>query len=136
MPRIAGVDIPENKRTEIALTYIYGIGRTNVKNVLKIANISPDKRAKDLTDQEISRIIKAIESIPTEGGLRKIISDNISRLKQIKCYRGLRHIARLPVRGQRTRVNARTKRGKRQTIGSLTKEMAQKLDTPASPKNS
>ena len=127
MPRISGVDIPENKRIEIALTYIYGIGRTNVKNILKIANIDPDKRAKDLTDQEVARVIKAIEPIPTEGSLRKIISDNINRLKQIRCYRGLRHIQRLPVRGQRTRVNARTKRGRRKTVGSMTKDTAQKM---------
>jgi len=127
MPRISGVDIPENKRIEIALTYVYGIGRTNVKNILKIANIDPDKRAKDLTDQEVARIIKAIEPVPTEGSLRKIISDNINRLKQIRCYRGLRHIQRLPVRGQRTRVNARTRRGKRRTVGSMTKETAQKM---------
>lgn len=132
MPRISGVDIPENKRIEIALTYVFGIGRTNVSNVLKIANINPDKRAKDLTDQEIARIVKAIEVIPTEGSLRKIISDNINRLKQIRSYRGLRHIQKLPSRGQRTRVNARTRRGKRRTIGSMTKETAQKMT--ASPK--
>jgi len=129
MPRIAGVDIPATKRTDIALTYIYGIGRTNVKHILKLANIDGDKRAKDLTDQEVARIVKALESTPTEGPLRKIVRDNIQRLKQIKTYRGLRHIARLPVRGQRTRVNARTKRGRRMTVGSMTKETAAKMDT-------
>jgi small subunit ribosomal protein S13 len=129
MPRIAGVDIPAAKRTEIALTYIYGIGRTNVLHVLKLANIDGNKRAKDLTDQEVARIVKALEMTPTEGPLRKIVRDNIQRLKQIKAYRGLRHIARLPVHGQRTRVNARTKRGRRMTVGSMTKETAAKMDT-------
>jgi small subunit ribosomal protein S13 len=129
MPRIVGVDIPEKKRIEIALSYIYGIGPVNVKKILTIANVNPDKRAKDLTDQEISRIVRAIEMYPTEGVLRKIVSDNIQRLKQIRCYRGLRHIARLPVHGQRTRTNGRTKKGKRMTIGALSKEMAQKMDT-------
>lgn len=128
MPRISGVNIPENKKTRFALTYIYGIGRSNVENILKRSNVDGDKRAKDLTDQEISRLIKAIDSVPTEGTLRKIVNDNIQRLKQIKTYRGLRHTVRLPVRGQRTRVNARTKRGRRMTVGSLTKEMAQKLE--------
>ncbi|NMB56964.1 30S ribosomal protein S13 [Candidatus Beckwithbacteria bacterium] len=128
MPRIVGVDIPENKRIEASLQYIYGVGSTNVKTILKLANIDPDKRAKDLTDQEILRIVKSLETIPTEGVLRKIVSDNIQRLKQIRTYRGIRHMQRLPVRGQRTRVNARTKRGKRLTVGALTKEMAQKLD--------
>ena len=128
MPRIAGVDLPEQKRTDIALSYIYGIGRTNVKTILKLANIDGAKRAKELTDQEVSRLIKAIETIPVEGALRKIIADNVSRLKQIRSYRGMRHAARLPVRGQRTRVNARTRRGKRITVGALTKEMAQKIE--------
>jgi small subunit ribosomal protein S13 len=128
MPRIVGIDLPENKKLRIALTYVYGIGRSNVENVLRIANVDGDKRARELTDQEVSRILKAIENIPTEGNLRKIIIDNVQRLKQIRAYRGLRHIARLPVRGQRTRVNARTRRGKRMTVGALTKEMAQKLD--------
>jgi len=128
MPRIAGVDLPEQKRTDIALSYIYGIGRTNVKTILKLANIDGAKRAKELTDQEVARLIKAIETIPVEGALRKIIADNISRLKQIRSYRGMRHAARLPVRGQRTRVNARTRRGKRMTVGALTKEMAQKIE--------
>ena len=129
MPRIAGIDIPENKRTEIALTYIYGVGRSNVAGILRIANVDGNKRAKELNDQEVSRLVKAIEAMPVEGALRKINQDNIQRLKQIRSYRGLRHIARLPVRGQRTRVNARTKRGRRITVGSLTKEMATKLET-------
>jgi small subunit ribosomal protein S13 len=129
MPRIVGVDIPENKRTEIALTYIYGVGRSNVGKILKLANVDGDKRAKDLTDQEVSRIIKALDSITTEGVLRKIVRDNIQRLRQIRTYRGLRHIARLPVRGQRTRVNARTRRGRRMTVGAMTKDTAQKMQS-------
>jgi small subunit ribosomal protein S13 len=128
MPRIVGVDIPENKRIEIALTYVYGVGRSNVKKILKRANINVDKRAKELTDQEVSRIVKVLDVIPTEGVLRKMIADNIQRLKRIHSYRGLRHIMRLPVRGQRTRHNARTKRGRRMTVGALRKDMAQKLD--------
>jgi small subunit ribosomal protein S13 len=128
MPRIAGVDLPEQKRIEAALTYIYGVGRVNVQKVLSLANVDPNKRAKDITDQEISRIIKALETIPTEGTLRKMVADNVQRLKQIRSYRGMRHLQRLPSRGQRTRANARTRRGKRQTIGALTKEMAQKLE--------
>lgn len=131
MPRIAGVDIPAEKRTDIALTYVYGVGRSNVKRILKLANIEGNKRAKELTDQEISRIVKALETIPVEGALRKTVRDNIQRLKQVKSYRGLRHMARLPVRGQRTRVNARTKRGRRMTVGAMTKETAAKMDTPA-----
>jgi len=129
MPRIAGVDIPAAKRIDIALTYVYGIGRTNVGHILKLANIEGAKRAKELTDQEVARIVKAMENTPTEGPLRKIVRDNIQRLKQIKAYRGLRHIARLPSRGQRTRVNARTKRGRRMTVGAMTKETAAKMDT-------
>ena len=129
MPRIAGVDIPAAKRIDIALTYVYGIGRTNVGHILKLANIEGAKRAKELTDQEVARIVKAMENTPTEGPLRKIVRDNIQRLKQIKAYRGLRHIARLPSRGQRTRVNARTKRGRRMTVGAMTKEAAAKMDT-------
>jgi len=127
MPRISGVEIPAEKRVEAALTYIYGIGRNNVKKVLKRANIDPDKRAKDLNDIEVARLQKAMETVPTEGTLRKIVSENIKRLKQTGTYRGLRHSQGLPVRGQRTRTNARTKRGKRQTVGAIRKKLAQKL---------
>lgn len=128
MPRITGVDIPAEKRIEIALCYIYGVGRNNVHQVLKEAGVDPDKRAKELTDQEVSRLQKAIEKIPHEGTLRKILSENVKRLKQIGSYRGARHAAGLPVRGQRTRSNARTKRGKRVTVGALRKKMLQKLE--------
>ncbi len=130
MPRIAGIDLPAEKRTDIALCYIFGIGRSNVKKIIKEANVSSDKRAKDLTIEEVTRLQKAIDRINTEGELRKQIRENIERLKRIGSYRGMRHIAGLPVRGQRTRVNARTKRGKRKTIGALSKKEAQKLETP------
>lgn len=129
MPRISGIDIPANKRTEVALSYIYGVGRQNIHNILKLANVDGDKRAKDLTAAELVRLQKALDTIPTEGALRKIITENIKRLKQIKTYRGLRHSAKLPARGQRTRHNARTKRGKRMTVGALKKEAATKMET-------
>ena len=128
MPRIFGVDIPEEKRTEVALTYIYGIGRKNVHKVLQEAAIDPDKRARELSDKEILRLQRVLDKVPIEGVLRKIIQENIKRLGQINCYRGLRHKQNLPVRGQRTRTNARTKRGKRMTIGALRKEAMQKTD--------
>jgi small subunit ribosomal protein S13 len=129
MPRISGIDIPANKRTEISLTYIYGVGRQNIHNILKLANVDGDKRAKDLTAAELVRLQKAVDTIPTEGALRKIITENIKRLKQIKTYRGLRHSAKLPARGQRTRHNARTKRGKRMTVGALKKDAAARLES-------
>jgi len=122
MPRIAGIDLAENKRIDIALTAIYGIGRVNVMDILKEAQIEPAKRVKELNAEEVSRIQKIIENIPVEGVLRKKISQDIERLKAIKCYRGIRHIRNLPVRGQRTRSNARTKRGKRKTIGAIKKK--------------
>lgn len=127
MPRIAGVEIPDQKRIETALTYIYGVGRNNVGKILKTAKVDPDKRAKDLSDQEVAALQKAVEQVPTEGMLRKLVSENIKRLKHINAYRGLRHSQGLPVRGQRTRTNARTKRGKRRTVGALRKELAQKM---------
>jgi small subunit ribosomal protein S13 len=122
MPRLAGIDIPDNKRTEVAITYIYGIGPVLAKTVLKTANVDPDKRARELTATEVSRLQKALEKYNTEGNLRKQIHENIQRLRRIGSYRGMRHIANLPARGQRTRVNARTKRGKRQTVGAMKKE--------------
>lgn len=127
MPRISGIDLPIQKRTEIALTYIYGVGRQKVSKLLKLANVDGDKRVKDLTADEVVRLRKAVDTIPTEGSLRKVITENIKRLSQIGSYRGLRHKAKLPARGQRTRHNARTKRGKRMTIGALKKDDAAKL---------
>lgn len=129
MPRISGIDIPQNKRIEIALTYIFGIGRQNVDKILKLANVDSDTRTKDLNSDEIARLQKAVDTLPTEGSLRKIITENIKRLKQINTYRGMRHTAKLPARGQRTRHNARTKRGKRMTVGALKKDDATKLDS-------
>ena len=128
MPRISGIEIPASKRAEIALTYIFGVGRQNVGKILKLANIDPNKRAKDFTSDEIGRIQKALDTIPTEGPLRSSILDNIKRLKQIGTYRGMRHSAQLPARGQRTRHNARTKRGRRMTVGALKKEDAAKVE--------
>ena len=128
MPRISGIDLPQNKKTGIALTYLYGIGRENVKKVLKLANVDPDKRAKDLTSEEVVRIQKSLETLPTEGSLRKIITENIKRLRQIGTYRGMRHAAKLPSRGQRTRHNARPRRGRRMTVGALKKEDAAKME--------
>ncbi|PIS08731.1 30S ribosomal protein S13 [Candidatus Beckwithbacteria bacterium CG10_big_fil_rev_8_21_14_0_10_34_10] len=128
MPRISGVIIPEEKKIKVALNYIYGIGRNNVFAILDQAQLDPEKRAKDLSDLELNKLQKAVESVPIEGSLRKMVSENIKRLRQINSFRGSRHANRLPSRGQRTRVNARTKRGKRMTVGALKKELAQKME--------
>ncbi|WP_017889373.1 30S ribosomal protein S13 [Candidatus Caldatribacterium sp. SIUC1] len=117
MARIAGVDLPPNKRIDIALTYIYGIGRSLSKKILEEARVDPAVKVKDLTDDEISRIQKIVEQYPVEGELRARVSQNIKRLIAIGCYRGLRHRRGLPVRGQRTRTNARTRKGPRRTVG-------------------
>lgn len=130
MPRLAGIDIPSEKRIEAALTYIYGIGPTLSKKLLSQIKINPDKRAKDLVGEEIQKLTKAIAKHNIEGELKKSIRENIERLKRINSYRGLRHQHNLPVRGQRTRTNARTKRGKRVTIGALRKEESAKLKQP------
>mgnify|MGYP001617000778 CR=1 FL=1 len=120
MVRISGIDIPAGKRTEIALTYIFGIGRRNVGKLLKLANVNPDKRAKEITQEEAKKIQNFIEKhYKVEGELRQNIRSNIGRLKEIKAYRGLRHMRKLPVRGQRTKTNSRTVRGNvRKTVGS------------------
>ncbi len=118
MPRIVGVDIPKEKRVEIALTYIFGIGRPLSNKILKVANISPDKRAKDLTEEEVARLSSIIQKdYKVEGDLRREQTANIKRLIDIGAYRGLRHRRGLPVRGQRTRTNARTRKGPRKTVG-------------------
>ena len=127
--RISGVDIPDNERAEIGLTRFYGIGRTNVKNLATKAGISLDKRIKDLTRDEISTLMKALETFKVEGDLKKEIRENIDRLKAIRSYRGIRHIVSLPVRGQRTKSNSRTRKGKKKTVGSLTKEAWAKIET-------
>lgn len=118
--RIIGVNIPDNKRIDISLTYLYGIGRPSARKVLGLAGIDLAKRAKDLTVQEINKIQAAIETTyKVEGELRQVIRENINRLKEIKAYRGIRHLKRLPVRGQRTKTNSRTVRGNvRKTAGS------------------
>jgi len=114
MPRIAGVDLPKNKRIEIALTYIYGIGRSSSKKILEEAGIDPNTKAEDLKPEEITKIRKIIdEKYKVEGELRREVAMNIKRLMEIGCYRGLRHRRGLPVRGQRTRTNARTRKGPR-----------------------
>ncbi|MCD6155601.1 MAG: 30S ribosomal protein S13 [Candidatus Atribacteria bacterium] len=117
MARIAGVDLPANKRIDVALTYIFGIGKSLAKKILEDAGVSPDIKVKDLTDEEVSRIQKEVEKYPVEGELRAQISQNIKRLMAIGCYRGLRHRRGMPVRGQRTRTNARTRKGPRRTVG-------------------
>ncbi len=129
MSRIAGIDLPDHKRTDIALTYLYGIGRRNVIGLLEKAQVDGAKRIKELTEEERNRIQKVLDKeYKIEGDLKTEIANTIKRLKEIGSYRGLRHIRGLPVRGQRTRTNARTKRGKRQTVGALKKEIRAKLD--------
>jgi len=125
--RFAGVNIPDNKRIDIALTYIYGIGRSNVKPIIEQAQINSAKRTKDLTEEETGRLLKIVEKLKIEGELKAEIKGNIDELRQISAYRGMRHARSLPVRGQRTRSNARTKRGKRVTIGAIRKEVAEKM---------
>ncbi|MBI3384933.1 30S ribosomal protein S13 [Candidatus Gottesmanbacteria bacterium] len=127
MVRIAGIDLNLSKRIDIALTKVYGIGRSNAQKILKSADVLGHKRTKDLNEEEVSRIQKIVDSIKVEGDLRREVADNIKRLKEIGSYRGMRHSRNLPSRGQRTRSNARTKRGKRVTIGAIKKEIAQKM---------
>ena len=123
MARIAGVDLPREKRVEIGLTYIYGIGRTSSNKILKSAGVSPDTRVKDLTDDEVKRIADVIdkEEYMVEGDLRREIALNIKRLQEIGCYRGIRHRKGLPVRGQNTKTNARTRKGPKRTVANKKK---------------
>ena len=122
MARIAGVDLPKEKRVEIGLTYIYGIGVSSSRDILKKAGISPDVRIKDLTDDEVNSIRKVIdEDYEVEGDLRRKIALNIKRLTEISCYRGIRHRRGLPVRGQRTKTNARTRKGPRKVVSKSKK---------------
>lgn len=117
MARIAGVDLPRNKRLEVALTYIYGIGSYTSREILTEAGINPDTRVKDLAEEEVARLRETIDrNYQVEGDLRREVNMNIKRLQEIGCYRGLRHRRNLPVHGQRTRTNARTKRGARRTV--------------------
>ena len=118
MPRIAGVDVPNDKKARISLRYIFGIGTKVALNVCKRASIDPEIRMKELTDEEVARIAKVIDEFPTEGNLKRIIRDNIGRLMSIQSYRGLRHRRGLPVRGQKTRTNARTRKGPKKVVAT------------------
>lgn len=122
MARISGVDLPREKRVEIGLTYIYGIGRASSNRILAEAKVNPDTRVKDLTDEEVARIRDVIDSSQTvEGDLRREIAMNIKRLQEIGCYRGIRHRKGLPVRGQKTKTNARTRKGPKRTVANKKK---------------
>lgn len=127
MARIAGVDIPRNKKIEISITYIFGIGRSNGMDILKRANVNPDIRVRDLTEEEVGRIRELVErEYRVEGDLRREIQLNIKRLMDIGCYRGLRHRKGMPLRGQRTRTNARTRRGRKGQAIGIKKKTAKK----------
>ena len=122
MARIAGVDLPREKRVEIGLTYIYGIGRTSANKILEAANVNPDTRVRELTDDEVKRLAEVIEKdYMVEGDLRREVALNIKRLQEIGCYRGIRHRKGLPVRGQKTKTNARTRKGPKRTVANTTK---------------
>ena len=116
MARIAGVDLPRDKRVEVGLTYIYGIGRSRSLEILKKANVDPDTKIKDLTETEVSKLREIIETYHVEGDLRRDIALNMKRLREINCYRGIRHRRGLPVRGQRTKTNARTRKGPKKMV--------------------
>lgn len=128
MPRIKGIDIPNEKRIETSLTYIFGVGPSLSKKILEKAKVDTNIRAKDVTDEEIARINNAIVelNLPVEGEMHRVVNQNIRRLKEIKCYRGLRHHVGLPTRGQNTRTNSRTRKGKRKTVGGMKKKLAKK----------
>ncbi|OGG16846.1 30S ribosomal protein S13 [Candidatus Gottesmanbacteria bacterium RIFCSPHIGHO2_02_FULL_39_11] len=129
MARVAGIDLPNQKRVDIALTYLYGIGRSNVHRLLLLSQVDGTKKIKDLTEEEVSKIQKILDKeFTVEGNLRVQIAGNVKRLKEIGSYRGLRHTRNLPSRGQRTRSNARTKRGARKTVGALKKEIRAQVD--------
>ena len=128
MARIAGVDLPREKRVEIGLTYIYGIGLTTSQKMLAEVGVNPDTRVKDLSETEISKLREYIEhNLKVEGDLRRTIAADIRRLQQINCYRGIRHRRNLPVRGQRTKTNARTRKGKKVTIGAIRDKTQRRL---------
>ena len=122
MARIAGVDLPRDKRVEIGLTYIYGIGLTSSKKILETAKVNPDTRCRELTDDEVKRISEVIDAdYMVEGDLRREVAMNIKRLQEIGCYRGIRHRKGLPVRGQKTKTNARTRKGPKRTVAGKKK---------------
>ena len=129
--RISGINLPDEKRTDIGLSYLFGVGRKNVVDILKKAQIDGTKKLKTLTEEEQRKLQKVLEEYKTEGDLKVEIQGNIKRLREIGSYRGIRHARNLPVRGQRTKSNARTKRGKRMTIGAIKKEAAVKLGITA-----
>lgn len=131
MARIAGIELPRDKKIIAALPMIYGIGWTLSKKILDSTKVSPDKRVKELTEEEVSLISKSVANYTVEGDLRRQLQQNVARLEQIGSYRGVRHKKALPVRGQRTRSNARTKRGKRMTIGAMKKDMLLKQQAAA-----
>ena len=122
MARIAGVDLPREKRVEIGLTYIYGIGKVTSQKILATTGVNPDTRIKDLSDEEVNNLRKAIDEFTVEGDLRREIALNIKRLRDIRCYRGIRHQKGLPVRGQKTKTNARTRKGPKRTVGRKKKK--------------
>ena len=122
MARIAGVDLPREKRVEIGLTYIFGIGRASSNRILKEAGVNPDTRVRDLTDEEVKRISSVVDQTqPVEGDLRRQLAMDIKRLQEIGCYRGVRHRKSLPVRGQKTKTNARTRKGPKKTVANKKK---------------
>ncbi|MDE7044837.1 MAG: 30S ribosomal protein S13 [Acetatifactor sp.] len=123
MARIAGVDLPREKRIEIGLTYVYGIGRSTSNRILKEAGVNPDTRVRDITDEEVKKITEALEklNVMVEGDLRREVALNIKRLQEIGCYRGIRHRKGLPVRGQNTKNNARTRKGPKRTVANKKK---------------
>lgn len=127
MARIAGVELPTNKKILFALPYIYGVGLSLSKKIVQSSKVSPDKRVKELSEEETLRLQKEVEKLEVEGNLRRIVVGNIKRLEELKTYRGRRHQRNLPSRGQRTRSNARTKRGRRVTIGAMKKEAMAKI---------
>ena len=129
--RISGINLPDEKRVDIGLTYLFGVGRNNVYDILKRAEVDASKRMKTLSEDELGRLQKVLETYRLEGDLRVEIQGNIKRLKEIGAYRGIRHSKSLPSRGQRTKSNARTKRGKRVTIGAIKKEVAAKMGITA-----
>lgn len=132
MARIAGVDLPNEKRLDIALTKIYGIGRFTANQIIKKLNLDPALKAKNLSADQVNLLQKEVETTPVEGELKRIVRENIQILKRIQSYRGLRHTMKLPAHGQRTRTNARTLKGKRKTVGAMTKEAREKMEgTPA-----
>ena len=130
MTRILGVDIPGEKRIEASLPYLYGIGPSLAKKIIATCGVDPNKRTKNLTEEDVNKLQKELEKYKIEGDLRREIQSSIKRLQEIGSYRGTRHTKNLPVRGQRTRVNARTKRGKRVTIGALKKEILATKEAP------